>query len=280
METTIIDRGNLKYFTSFLLTNAAKLLQEGKPLFALGLVDNGTACGALAGGPINGKFQITSFFVAPSARGKGGASLMLQTLIDCMMSQKELYEICVDFTVFNDDHILFEGFLKHHAFIFEQEDEEIYSVSLSSLSQNPFFSDTTITHKSLPFSEIPPAYVRELDHYMMANDGAPLPVPLENADLDTDLSVAILDGTRIDSFIVFDHSFAGNLTLAYAESGKKGNSAFSSMLRTAYQKCLKKYPPDTDIIIHAVNPLSVALVKKLAVDSKIISKSAFYRIRD
>lgn len=281
METTIVDSGNLNYFTSFLLPDAAKLLQAHKPIFALGLIDNGIACGALAGGPSGNSFRLTSLFVAPEYRGKGGASLLLQTLITCMSGQKELYEITAEFTLFNDDHILLENFLKHNNFTFEQEDETIYSVSLSSLAQNSFFSKCSTTDEIHTFSTLPPACLRELDHCMSAREGAPLSVPLEKADLDSELSVAILDGVHIDSFIVFDRSFAGMLTLAYAESGTKGgSSAFSSMLRTAYQNALKKYPPTTNIIIHAVNPLSVALVKKLAVESKIVSKSATLRIKE
>lgn len=281
METTIVDSGNLNYFKSFLLPDPINLLEAHKPIFALGLIDNGIACGALAGGPSGNSFQLTSLFVAPEYRGKGGASLLLQTLISCMSGQKELYEITAEFTVFNDDHILLENFLKHHNFVFEQDEETIYSVSLSSLAQNSFFSKSSVTDDIHTFSELPPACIRELDHNMRAREGAPLSVPLEKADLDRELSVAILDGAHIDSFIIFDRSFAGMLTLAYAESGKKGgSSAFSSMLRTAYQNALKKYPPSTNIIIHTVNALSVALVKKLALESKTVSKSARLRIKD
>lgn len=280
METTIIDKGNLHFFESMLLPEALNYLKNGSPIFALGLCDNGIACGALAGGPMGNIFHLSSFFVAPEYRGRGGGALLMNTLISCMKSQNQLYEIKVDFTIFNNDHYLFEGFLKHLDFTFDNSDETIYSVSLSSLADKSFFSEPAPQSEAVAFSKLPSGCIRELDKTMRATSAAPLPVPLEKAELDMDLSVAIMDGNRIDSFIAFDHSFAGKLTLAYAEVGVSGGASLSSMLREAYKNCVKKYSPETDIVVHTVHPSASALIHKLAANAKVISKTARLRVRD
>lgn len=280
METTIIDKGNMSYFSEMLLPEALSYISSGTPIFALGLCDNGIACGALAGGPLGNTFHLTSFFVAPDFRGNGGGTLLMNTLISCMKGQNQLCEIKVDFTIFNDDHLLLQDFLEHFDFSFDSNDETIYSVSLSSLATNPFFSEPTLKSEAVHFSDLPTGCIRELDGVMRAAGGAPLPVSLDKAELDMDLSVAIMDGKRIDSFIVFDHSFAGKLTLAYAGVGVLGGASLSLLLREAYQSGVKKYSPDTDIIIHSVNPSATALIKKLTYSREIVSKTARLRVRD
>lgn len=281
METTIIDKGNIHHFAKLLLQEEAKLIIEGKPLFALGLVDNGVACGALAGGPYDNVFRLTSFFVAPDYRNKGGATLLLNTLKELMLGQKELFEILTEFTIFNDEHRLIEKFFSHSGFSFAQSSESIFSVTLGDLAKNPFYSDNASEIEIHKFSSLPLACIRELDHTMRAADGAPLSVPLETAELDTDLSVAVLNGSHIDGFILFDHSFCGMLTLAYTDSGSKsGSSVFSAMLRTAYKNAKAKYSSDTKIIIQPVNSLTTALVEKLANGCDVISRTGYLRIRE
>lgn len=276
METTIIDRGNLDFFTSFLLPDAALLLKEGKPIFALGLVENEEACGALAGGPRDGYFEISSFFIAPVKRGKGGGKLLLESLKSCMEGQSSLYGIRSDFTVTSGELSMYEDFLRHSGFEFKKPRETIYSVNLSSLSNSPFFSKAPGGLRVHQFLEIPTSCIRELDRSVRVSDEAILPLPLDKAELDPELSVAVMDGSRIDGFMVFDRSINGQLTLAYADSGAGGSAAFSSMLSASYQKALAKYPKDTEIIINCVNAISISLLERLAPEGRPLSRSAFF----
>ncbi|MEG1191276.1 MAG: GNAT family N-acetyltransferase [Oscillospiraceae bacterium] len=275
METTIIDIGNYKFFNEMLLPEAYARLEEGTPIFALGLVDEGIACGALAGRPKGSVFQLTSFFVAQSYRQKGGAKILLESLIDCMKGQGDLQEIDASFTMFTDDHRLFEGFLEHSGFVYEKERSPIISVALGALASNPFYLEEPETRKVRHFSELPESCLRELDKAMRVADGAPLAQPLDKAEIDKELSVAIMDGNRITSFLLFDHSFAGMLTLAFADPGHKDGAAeFAAMLRGAYQTAVKRYPPEAKIVIQPVNSFSSALVQKLAEGYEVVSKTA------
>lgn len=281
METTIIDKGNISLFKNLLLPNEAKLILEGKPVFALGLVDDGVACGAIAGGPYENYFKIKSFFVAPDYRRKSGATLLINTLKDLMLGIRELYEIRADFTVFNEEHTLLEKCLDKLGFEFENDTDRIFAVPLGSLANNPFFADKPTDVEVVSFSKLSPQLLHELDHTMRAGDGAPLSVPLDKAELDPDLSVAVKSGGHIDAFILFDHSYGGMLTLAYADSGSSaGGAVFSAMLKTAYRNALAKYSPDIRIVIQPVNPLSEALVEKLASGKELLSRSARLRIKE
>lgn len=280
MEVTIIDKGNIHFFKSLLIPEAVQMLIEGKPLFALGLIDNGVACGALAGGPYENVFTILSLFVAPDYRRKGGAALLLQTLEDLTLRIDELYEIRAAFSVISEEHRLIEGFLKSSGFTFERENESIKEIRLGALKDIPFFSVRSVETEVEKLSALPKSLLRELDRSMRAGDGAPLPVPLDHAEFEPDLSLCVLSGGHIDSFVLFDHSSCGLLTLAYAFSGtKRGTAVFSSMLKAAFHNAQEKYSDDTRIIIHTVTPLSEALVEKLA-GGEQISRSAFLRIRD
>lgn len=116
MNTTIIDRGNLQYYESLLLPEAAQMIRSGTPIFALGAVENGAACGALAGGPRQGKFEISSFYVARERRNQGAGSALLDELVRIASLQEELREISCLFTNLNVEQERLAAFLKKHGF--------------------------------------------------------------------------------------------------------------------------------------------------------------------
>ena len=93
MITTIIDRGNLRQYEELLVPEAAQMIRSGTPIFALGAVEKGVACGALAGGPWNGCFEILSFFVAREQRKRGAGSALLNELVRIASMQEGLHKI-------------------------------------------------------------------------------------------------------------------------------------------------------------------------------------------
>ena len=116
METTIIDRGNLQYYETLLLPEAAQMIRGGAPIFALGAVEDGTACGALAGGPWDGKFEIISFFVARERRNRGAGTALLGELVRIAAMQEELREIDCSFSCRSVEQERLAAFLGKHGF--------------------------------------------------------------------------------------------------------------------------------------------------------------------
>ena len=116
METTIIDRGNLPFYETLLLPEAAQMIRGGMPIFALGAAEKGVACGALAGGPWNGKFELLSFFVARERRDRGAATVLLDELVRIASLQETINEITCSFVCRTPEHERLAGFLKRKGF--------------------------------------------------------------------------------------------------------------------------------------------------------------------
>lgn len=127
MKTTIIDKGNLQFYETLLLPEAAQMIRNGTPVFALGAVENGAACGALAGGPWNGHFEILSFFVARERRNRGAGTALLNELIRVASLQPELREIDCSFPCHSVEEERLAEFLKKRGFRGRIADGELTS---------------------------------------------------------------------------------------------------------------------------------------------------------
>lgn len=92
------------------------MIREGKPIFALGAVEDGTALGALAGGPRNGEFEIVSFFVAREQRNRGAGTALLEELVRIAALQSELRQIRCSFENLTVEQERLVEFLKRHDF--------------------------------------------------------------------------------------------------------------------------------------------------------------------
>ena len=269
MDVTIINSENRAYFQSFLLPDVYALLEKGLPISAIGLVDHDTACGALAGYQEDSTFRIASFFIAPSYRNKGGGALLLQTIKQVLKTIPSLTVLQVRYTVTREDHEALHSFLHHMGFKDVTPEETIYSVALSDLQHVSFLNPKRLNAyppELMPFSKIPDILIKQLDRAMLVEDGRPLAEPLEQSSIDKDISIGYVVQKKIAAYLLFDHSFDGQLTLAYANSGTSNNAPelFSVMLRQAFQLALAKYSPETKLVIQAVTPLAASLVQRIA----------------
>ena len=267
MEVTSITEENLQYFRDLILPDVYDALVRGLPVSAVGLVDDGVACGAVAGYIDGTVYHVASLFVAPQYRRKGGATMLLDTIRSAIADIGSVYTMSIDYTVTREDHLTLKPFLDKYGFTEETGDTGIYSVTLEQLKNTPFFAQSGghSSSKATPFSEIPPIYIKMLDRSISSAGIRPYEAPLEKADYDPDLSMGIVSNNKVEAFVLFDHSFDGKLTLAYAYSeagGVSGPAALISLLRSAFSVANRKYPPDTQVIINAVNSTSAALLKR------------------
>jgi len=279
MDITIIDKGNVSYFEKMLLPEVPQMLREGAAIFALGAVEDGVACGALAGGPRNGSFFIQSFFVAQECRGKGMATALMDELVRIAL-QTQLTELRCEFTISCDEHRLLAAFLKERGFAFSDSDDAVVAVPLASLEKLPYYKDTKTACRIYGFNELPESLIRNLDRRLSHEDGALFDLPLEKLPLDRECSTATLKDNAIDGCMLIEKQGDRLLSLSYADAGANaGGSVFSSLLVTAYQTAVKKYPADTMVLIQPVTPLTAALVTRLAPEAESLSRSAKYALR-
>jgi hypothetical protein len=234
----------------------------------VGLVDEDIACGAAAGYVEHFTFHIASLFVAPEYRRKGGATLMLDTLKRTLAEFEEIYYMRADYTISREDHLSLRPFFEKSGFVEEEDDLAIYGITLEQVASVPFFrnSHEHASQRVTPFSRVPPIYIRMLDRSLSSSGLRPYEAPLDKGEFDADLSMGLVKNNRIEAFVLFDHSFDGQLTLAYAFTDPDNSASptiLVSLLRAAFGAAIKKYPPDTRIVINAATSMSAALIKRI-----------------
>lgn len=275
MDVTLIGEDNLQYFERLLYPETVRTLRAGQPILALGAVDNGMACGALAGWPEGDVFIIQSIFVTSSCRGRGAGKALLDELVRLCSFLPELEKIRCSFTISCEDHKKLSDYLGKQGFHFEDIEDGVVSVPLSALQELAFYRNTNPAFRAYALSELSDRMLRGLDKRLTTEAGPVLQQPLEKAPLERDLSTATLAGTSIDGCLLFEKSGDGRLALRYADAGaNQSGGVFTSLLLKSYQMAIKKYPPDTEVLIQPVTELSQALVKRLAPNARGISVDA------
>ena len=276
METTIIDKDNLQYFKTLLLPEALQKLQTDAPVFALGAVDDGMACGALTGGPQGSSFFIDSLFVSPSCRGRGAGTALLNELARIASEQEKLRELRCAYTIDSADHTTLGPFLRGRGFTFEPVDDPVVAVPLEVLERLTFYKNTQSVCRVYTLAELPDNLLRILDKRLALEGGQLLETPLDQAPLDRECSTVTLKNEEIDACLLLEKIRRDRFSLAYADAGSTigSGTVFSSMLITSYRAALKKYPTDTQILIQPVTALSQALVARLAPEAHALSYAA------
>lgn len=275
MEITAINTENLQLFQSLLYPATVEAISVGLPVVALGAVDEGAACGALSGVPDGDAIAIHSIFVAHASRGRGAGAALISELSRIARPVDGIYELRSSFTLGCEDHETLPGFFKALGFRVSELVNGVVSVPLSALEKLPFYENTKPDYKVYSFNELSENMLRSYEKRMKIDAGPILHKPLMSAPLDRECSVVTVSGSEIDGCMLVERLGERKLSLSYADAGSNQNAGvFSSMLITAYHLAIKKYPPDTEILIQPVTTLAQALVSRLAPEARRISYSA------
>ena len=266
LAVTSIDAENLTYFRRFLLPQAADRIDTGEQLPAVGLAEGTVACGAAAGYIEENEFQLLSLFVAPDYRRKGGGSRMLAAFREVLQTLPEISFLGAHYTVTQEDHLTLEPFFQANGFLSEKEKSPYRSVMLGELSGKGFFSapePDRLPAGVQPFSELPPIYVRLLEKRLAAEENTQSPFSADT--LNGELSLGVVEDGKIAACVVFDGTFPDRVTLAYAGSKPAGKAPmlFPVLLRSAFGRLQKRFPPETEVVFQTVTPESDRLAEKL-----------------
>ncbi|MDR0875405.1 MAG: GNAT family N-acetyltransferase [Clostridiales Family XIII bacterium] len=273
MQTGCITQENFSYFHTLLLPNAVSAIEAGEPLTALALVEEGAACGAAAGYLTDDSFVLSSLYVAPEYRRRGGGRRLLEAYLSLLEKTEDdaARTLTVYYTVTRPEHEELAPFLT--ALGFTAQEEEAGTIFLSTLGEaaaTPFFvSGGEKSDAISSFAEVPKAYLAEMTKRAERLD-VPLPeYPLYDDKTEKDISVCVMDGKRIASFLSFDFSCGGLLTLScvYAENPVH----IPVMFRRACRLAEKKYPPETPFAVQTVNNTSAELLQAVLPAAQSIS---------
>ena len=269
MEIGVLPLEEPGVFRSLLLPETADALAVGEPLTALALTENGLALGAAAGYLEGGRFRISSLYVSPDHRRRGGGRLLVETLAQLAAPYAGGMEL--HFTSTREEHETLPPFLASMGFWEESDgDENIFLTTLGTVADTPFFSGAGKDFGT-PLSELNPGALSLVEKAALSA-GAPLPEGgLSAAGVDREISVVSFHGSEPQAFVVLDHSCTGALTLAAAWSASRDPSVLPMLLRSAMARSQEKYPPETPLAAQATGDASAKLVQALLSGAKPIS---------
>lgn len=269
MEIGILPLEEPGVFRSLLLSETADALAAGEPLTALALTENGLALGAAAGYLEGGRFLVSSLYVSPNHRRRGGGRLLVETLAQLAAPYAGGMEL--RFTSTREEHETLPSFLTAMGFREESDGgENIFLTTLGTVADTPFFSGASKSFGT-PLSELNPGALSLVEKTALAA-GAPLPEGgLGAAGVDRDVSLVSIYGSEPQAFVVLDDSYPGALTLAAVWSASRDPSVLPMLLRSALARAREKYPPDTPLAAQATGGASAKLIKALLAGAKPIS---------
>lgn len=245
MQLGYIGKAQLSYFSTLLLPEAAQAIDREEPITALGIVEEGVACGALAGYVSDGCFQIISFYVAPDYRRRGGGSLMLHRLEEFLSENSSIHAVEISFTTAHEDNEGLLPFLNTLGFLPENDrGRNIYSFTLEELNESlalhtPVRSSVLIK----PFSQLSEDVLRAAQKRCISLD-APLPEQtFLGSDLELELSHAIIIDGMVKAYAAVDHSYCGALTLCGLWIKESHAVALYTLLKTVITRAQELYPP-------------------------------------
>lgn len=269
MEIGVLPLEDPGVFRSLLLPETADALAAGEPVTALALTENGLALGAAAGYLASGRFQISSLYVSPDHRRRGGGRLLVETLAQLAAPYAGGMEL--HFTSTREEHETLPPFLTAMGFLEESDGgENIFLTTLGAVADTPFFSGAGKSFGT-PLSELNPGALSLVEKAALAV-GAPLPEGgLSAANVDRDSSVAAFEGSEPKAYVVLERLPSGGLNLSAAWSGTKAPTVLPQLLRAAMARAREKYPPETTLTVQATGGASAKLIKALLAGAKPIS---------
>ena len=116
MKITTITKDNLEYFKDFITSEDEKFINEDLKILPIGLVADelkkgeNIAAGAICIRPDDFLLNITSFYVAPEFRGKGGGKFLLDETK--RIFGQENMEFNTEFLIYGKEQEDFANFLE------------------------------------------------------------------------------------------------------------------------------------------------------------------------
>lgn len=275
MQLGIIAAEDMAAFAPLLLPQAVEALDRGEPLTVMGIMQEDTACGALAGYVADGCFHVVSLYVAPGYRRQGGASMMVHTMENLLWAEPDIGAMEIEFTTAEADNETLLPFLKTLQFM--QEDDggrNIYTFTLGQLkpvSLPKYSKDKEREGRIRSFAQLSEDVLRAAQKRSIAL-GTPQPEQmLTSPQLERELSYAVVKNGRIEAYAAVDHSCCGALTLCALWIGDTNRMLLNTLLKTVIARAQETYPSQTRVAMQTVNDQSLRLIRKLAPQARKVS---------
>lgn len=244
-----------------LMPEIAEALGKGLPVTAFVAVEDEAAVGALAG-LINGAiFDIFSIYVEPEKRRQGVGSALIAKLEELLYEEDAA--IRVRYTVDDDDSETLLPFFDAMGFVEAQFPYPMYYMGyLGDLRPDSKLKDRN-DENIVPFSEVSQSVLRAASNTFF-NMGFPLPEGgLTSPNVDADLSFCVLKDDIPGAYVTTEDKEDGLIEISSLWSGLDNPVELLIMLTKLIRGLTDKYPPDTRIVLLALNEKSYKLMNHL-----------------
>lgn len=266
MDFVYIDETQLPHFSSLLLPEVADYLAEGAPwMLALGAVQEGIACGCVAGFARSGLFTICSLYVAPAYRRQGIGQSLVKALIRMCdgLTPRQVFQLEAPFHCTHPDHEGLIGFFPALGFTAQEEaGKSLYRTSLASTFQSPLFQRPFSPHPGYCLLQDLPEATRRSLATNLHRRHVPLPEGgLSYPGMDKQVSAVILRDGEAVALTIWDDSVLGQPTLALAWTHNTQTTTLMCLFLHTFSVYRNKFPPETPIWIQTTGSASSSLVE-------------------
>ena len=265
-EIGYIDNSNFQLFRSFLLPEVIAAFENDEPVAALGWVVSDVAAGAIAGYAQGDTFIISSFYVAPAYRKRGGGGQLFDALSDIVFG--EISQLRIGFSVLLPEHEELERFLKERGFTDLTDDENsMFRTSLSAMLGNTMLKSVPESPKVISLSEADDYLLRKEQKRAMV-DCDPIPLGgFSASSVRKDLSAVYIEKNEVTGYVIVEDSDNGTLSVSSALN-RGSMKSFPLMLKKVLENLKANCSEDTILTIPVISSVSAGIVRKLDPNAK------------
>ena len=237
------------------------LIGDGFNVYGLYDEEEMIAQGALVVQIAGYNLMIRSPFVDPEYRGIGGATKLMDTVINDAFETDDIAEIELLAGCSNEGEMMVAGFLRSRGFQNEDAEERYYSATVSQIIESGVLPKFIGRGGAQPLFFTTDAALKGLGTEMAQMSAVFVPLPIVRTDYEQDVSMLIEKDGRITDIVLIEKE-DDDLILSYALATGSGTGIMSA-LAASMKVAAEKYGEDVTIRIPTVNELSSALVKKI-----------------
>ena len=264
MKITTITKDNLEYFKNYITAEDEEFINKDLKILPIGLVadelkkGSNIAAGAICIRPDDFLLNITSFYVAPEFRGKGGGKFLLDETK--RIFGKEYMEFNTEFLIYGKEQEKLANFLEEYGFEYADPENDFYLTTVGDLK------NTKLNGKKgsgIEFSAIDPQILK---HATGEADkkGDMTPIGgLTSPRIDKDVSVGIVNNGILESYLVFEKMSEDLLLLSALQSKDKSPVGLLHILEKSTALLQMKYPDKQRIIIQSIDEAGEGIIEYL-----------------
>ncbi len=272
MKITRITKENLDYFKNFISAEDEKFIKEDLKILPIGLVaddydgDVNLAAGAICARPDDFMLNITSFYISPEYRGRGGGKFLLDE-VKRIFGEEDM-EFNVEFFVYGKEEEDFANFLEEYGFMEADPEYSCYMSTVAQLKESQLFDKKGIGDS---FRAIDSKILKAADKEIAKTSAM---TPLDgflSPRIEKDVSVGVVNAGSLESFLVFETGAKDSLLLTAVYAKDKSPITLLHMMEKSTELLLKKYPDNMKILIQSVEDVGEDLIQNIFKDVKEIS---------